>query len=132
MSGGEIDYYRVSDIADNPRLKDACPELADMMRDLGDVLYKMDYFICGDIAKGPAYTVWRTFCNKWSRKLKKYAEIPKMKPCALCGAIGEHRSQIVSEGWQHDEIVCTNCGMKVTGSDYETVVEKWNKRAEND
>ena len=128
MSGGEIDHYLVSEIGINPRLKEACPEIAELCRDLGDVLYKMDYYICGDTLKGSAYNSWRAFANKWNKKLKKIAEVPKIRCCALCGGVGEYTPKIVSGGWEHDEIRCANCGMLVKGSDYEDVTEKWNSR----
>lgn len=128
MSGGEIEHYLVSEMGSNPRLREACPELAAMLYDLGDVLYKMDYYICGDTTKGPAYNAWRNFANKWAKKLKPIAEVPKIGPCALCGGIGEYTPKVVSEGWQHDEIRCARCGMLVKGSDYESTVEKWNAR----
>lgn len=128
MSGGEIEHYLVSEMGSNPRLREACPELAAMLCDLGDVLYKMDYYICGDTSKGPAYNAWRNFANKWAKKLKPIAEVPKIGPCALCGGIGEYTPKVVSEGWQHDEIRCARCGMLVKGSDYESAVEKWNAR----
>jgi len=64
MSGGYLEnYYSLKEWASD--VKNDNPMLQDLLKDLYEVLYRYDYYRCGDSSKEDYLKEWGTFSNKW-------------------------------------------------------------------